>query len=255
MKLPAVLAVLLIVLVRPSSVATRCEGELVAYLTAPKAVSPLGFESDLMIRAMGRSVGQELEFINLDSYFSRIQRFQQAAQRLGTLDQGSGYQRVDIKISSRFASWFDGQGFGTRDGFESQVSLDAFADSSSPSPLLLAEEETLRIATLRVDFGGLDLRSGDSVTLDLLGQTDEVGARTTSFVLRDPTTQTASLVEPVFRRPGENTETNEDAAFESTMTIAVVPEPTTLMPLCLGSLFAFVLRRRRSGRAARASDP
>ena len=96
-----------------------------------------------------------------------------------------------------------------------------------------------------MDYGGLELSAGDSVTLDVLGQADASGSRTTSFVLRDPGTEIASMVEPVFQRPEAHSEGAGGAAFESTISVAVVPEPAVLLPLCLGLLSALLLKRQR----------
>ena len=196
------------------------------------------FEADFFLQAMTDSIGDDLEFINIDMINSNVS---------GTpLDP----TRVEFHASTRdhdFVTWQAGAQFGDMGfGFESVVSLAIFDTSQAytlpTSPFL--------VGTFTVDYSGLGLTIGDSVTLDITGVDDGTGSRTTSVAVtkdRGLLTEVTEFIDPTFSSsngPGARTFTLSSGPPPPPP--PAVPEPTSLLITLSGLLAASRIRRRRA---------
>ena len=147
------------------------------------------------------------------------------------------FSRVTFAPAARFDPWDDGSQFGSTPGFESQISIDAFASPAAVN-YVIDDEVPFRVGTLRFRVAGIALRSGETVRLDISGRDDGSSSRTTSVAIRG-TDGITRLVDPQFNSP-------LGSAVAQYPPVVAIPEPATVCLLvAIGILLGSSRTRRR----------
>jgi hypothetical protein len=197
-----------------SAPTSTCRAAIVMGFSESRSLAGEQFETDLVLSATTDQIGDEIEGINLDIVQSTIN-----GQPL------TEFGRVRFDATPTFAPWFDGAQFGEISGGESQLLLNTFAtDAAEPFPI--TDTDPFLVGTFRFDYSGLGLTAGDTATLNLLGEDDGSGTRTTSILLRRNGETTSQFVNPAFNLPGGS----ESRSFM----ITAIPEPDALFLILVG---------------------
>ncbi|MEL6105727.1 MAG: PEP-CTERM sorting domain-containing protein [Planctomycetota bacterium] len=184
---------------------------------------------------MTDSVGDDLEFINIDMINSNVN---------GTPLDPNRVQFQASTVDHDFAEWQGTEQFGATAGFENEISLDAFAGIGTPYTLTPA---AFLVGTFTVDYSGLGLVNGDQVTLDITGVDMGLGSRSTSVAIFDPSTFVSVLVDPDFSTsagPGARIFTLSSGPPPPPPP-PVVPEPSSFAIALSGILLLSARRRQR----------
>ncbi len=202
--------------------------EWIGYLTPAREAGATRFETDLYFAGASAAVGSEIELINLDIANSTV-----AGQAL------KQYARVAFLPAPAFDPWHDGAGFGSTPGFESQITLDAFA---APAAVTYVVEDAgpFRVGTFRFDYDGIVLQPGETIRLDVSGRDEGADSRTTSMAVRGAD-QMTRLVDLQFTSP-------LGSAVAEFPRPTVIPEPPLAVWLAAVVGAAVCGRRRRSRR-------
>jgi hypothetical protein len=200
--------------------------DLVAYLTDAEAAGPQQFETGLYFQGSEEFVGQQIEFINLDIIHSRVGE--------EPLDQ---FGRVTFQAAPPLAPWQSQHAFGTLPGFESQLVLDSYAVPEAV-PFPVVDTNPFHVGTFRVDYAGLGLQPGQTITLNVSGRDDASGSRTTSVAVAEAAGEPVRLIDPLFSSPR-----GTDTSVYSVPT--AIPEPSAATWLALIAWINIFLRRKR----------
>lgn len=201
------------------------QAEIVAFLTEARPAGGERFESDLVMSGTAGMIGDTVELINLDVFFTTVN-----AAPL------TDFTKVRFDAASRFLPWQDDQQFGMTPGFESVVVLDSFATVSA-EPFTITDTDPFTIGTLTFDYSSFGLQEGDTIRLDILGRNDGSQTRTTSVAIRPSGSALTTLVDPDFSTPA--------GSEQSLFTITAIPEPGAGMFLAALGVAVCARRRRK----------
>lgn len=203
-------------------IVSHASAEVTAFLSKPRD-TPLQakFEVDLQLQFSPDLVGGEVELLNLDVINSRVN---------GT--PFTFFNLVKFQASLPFDAWAVDTEFGSDTGFESQMIINAFGNTSS-MPFAIADTDPVSIGTFTFNYGPLGLQPGDQITLDVTGIDEGNVSRTTSVAITEPGMTVPRLFNPIFS-PGLRT-----------VTISAVPEPGSLALVLFASL-GLIRPRHRS---------
>ena len=233
---------------------TPCAAGLLGGLKNVRDLAPESkFEVDFFIAANSggdvNTIGLDLELVEFDIINSKVNSgfLSSVVPLAGQVNPNS---RVSFLPSVPFASWFDGsdiQRFGNTSGTSpSRAVFDAYVGGTSGVNLPDATE--FLFGTFTVDYSGLGLEVGDSVTLDVSGvddTNDPDGLLKTTAASVFPVMGDAKLINFEFGLIGES-------MITFTLTSSgggggVIPEPGSgLIFLGLAGLSWTTRRRRRS---------
>lgn len=212
--------------------ASPARAEVIGFLSEPRAEELERFEADLYVVASADLLGNQIEWINLDIANSTV----------GGVPL-SDYSRVVFQPASPFAAWFDGRQFGQSTGFESQVSLDAFAVPSAIT-YEITDVEPFLIGTFGFNYQGISVGPEHVVRLDVTGRDDGTSSRTSSIGMRSGGGDTAHVDLEFTSAFG--------AGHVTYPAITVIPEPSgvAVLALLVAGMLCFGGCGRRANRRA-----